>query len=82
MAVSCGETSITLFTPSGSFRMSCPMIVAVPPFGLSRQHSILMVVVFPAPFGLSSENNSPRSTDRSMPSTAVSSPNVLERLVI
>ena len=75
IAVSCGDTAITRFTDNGSCWMSCPRIVAVPPVGRSRQQSILMVVVLPAPFGPSREKSSPSSMDRSMPSTATKSSN-------
>jgi len=58
------------------------MMVAVPLLGLSRQHSILMVVVLPAPFGPNSENSSPWYTERSKASTAQSFRNDLETAVI
>ncbi len=82
MAVSCGEMSINRFTERGSSRMSWPNTAAVPLVGLSRQHSILMVVVLPAPFGPSRENNSPCSMERSTPSTAVRSPKLLDRAMV
>ncbi len=42
-----------------------------------RQHSILTVVVFPAPFGPMNPKTSPSRIFRSKASTAVLSPNVL-----
>jgi hypothetical protein len=44
--------------------------VALPPVGISRVISILIVVVLPAPFGPSSPNSSPSPTEKSIPRTA------------
>ena len=58
-AVSCGETAISDFTAVASVRILLPFRKASPLVGCVRQHSILIVVVFPAPFTPSKENNSP-----------------------
>ena len=56
--------------------------LAEPPVGLSKQQSILMVVVFPAPFGPRRANSSPRLMVRSIPSTATRFPNIRVRFSI
>src|SRR6185503_21058981 len=51
-----------------------PSTSIVPPLGWIRPSAIRIVVVLPAPFGPRKPNSSPRSTVRSRPSTAASSP--------
>src|SRR3954468_10996689 len=63
------------FTSRGSAARSRPSTRAVPAEGASRPVSILIVVDFPAPFGPRKPKNEPRATRRSMPPTAVKSPN-------
>jgi len=46
-----------------------------PASGVSRPVSILMVVVFPAPFGPRNPNSSPSGTLKEISSTAVIAPN-------
>jgi hypothetical protein len=46
----------------------------LPALGVSRPISIRMVVLLPEPFGPRKAKITPRSTSRSMPSTAVNSP--------
>src|SRR5690242_4947242 len=53
-----------------------PAIRASPEVGGSRVVSILIAVVFPAPFGPSRPNTSPASTEMVRAFTAVSAPNV------
>ena len=50
-----------------------------PPVGSDTQPIIRMVDDLPAPLGPRKPNTSPRSTSKSMPSTAVNSPNCLVR---
>src|SRR5580698_4838916 len=52
-----------------------PSISRVPLVGVSRVVSILMVVVFPAPFGPRKAKISPLATSKDTLSTAVNSPN-------
>src|SRR5215472_10387187 len=57
-----------------------PSSSIVPLVGFSSVVSILMVVVFPAPFGPRKAKISPCFTSKEMPFTAVNSPNVFTRL--
>src|SRR5580658_2832791 len=66
-------------TASGSRATSKPATVARPAEGLSRPHSIRMVVDFPAPFGPRNPKTSPRRTERLSWSTATKLPNRLTR---
>ena len=70
-AVSCGDTPISCFTCSASFIMLYPPTMASPFVGFVKQESILITVVFPAPFTPSSENNSPCRMSNVTLSTAV-----------
>ncbi len=54
--------------------MSYPATTADPAVGAASVHSILMVVVLPAPLGPRNPKISPGSTSNEIPSTAVSSP--------
>src|SRR5262245_58401027 len=54
-------------------------MLARPPSIGSSVASMDRVVVLPAPFGPSTPKTSPRRTSRSIPSTAVKSPNLLTR---
>ena len=56
---------------------SKPMIRKAPPVGFDTQPIIRMVDDLPAPLGPKKPKTSPRSTSKSMPSTAVKSPNRL-----
>ena len=49
---------------------SCPSTRAAPEVGISSVTSILIVVVFPAPFGPSKPKSSPSFTSKSIPRTA------------
>ena len=49
---------------SVSFFKSCPQILMLPPFGFISPTNILIVVVFPAPFGPKKPNISPSSTEK------------------
>src|SRR5690625_28278 len=53
------------------FCESLPLIVIVPESGINKPQIILMVVVFPAPFGPSKPSISPRLTVNETSSTAV-----------
>ena len=55
---------------------SCPPTVAVPAVGRNSVVSILTTVDLPAPFGPRKPNTSPGATERSIPSTAITSPKV------
>ena len=48
-----------------------------PTVGLASVHSMLIVVVLPAPFGPRNPNTSPVATSKSTPRTAWTSPNLL-----
>src|SRR5436305_10396052 len=61
-------------TSSRSFTTSCPATVAQPSVGLTSVHSMLIVVVFPAPLGPRKPNTSPAATSNSTPRTAWTSP--------
>ncbi len=67
-------------TSFGCVRTSWPANVARPPVGLSSVARILMVVDLPAPFGPRNPKISRPPTLKVTPSTAVRSPNFLERL--
>ena len=58
-----------------SFNTSNPEINAWPDVGFSRVVNIMMVVLFPAPFGPKRPKISPGLTEKEMPSTATASPN-------
>jgi len=66
----CGTTPIRRRTSTGRADTSTPSTRAWPPLGRTRVVRMPMVVVFPAPFGPSIPNVSPRSTRRSSPSSA------------
>src|SRR4051794_37129016 len=70
MARSYGGTPLT----------SSPASSIVPPVGSSKPAIIRRVVVFPEPEGPRKVKNSPRSTSRSIPATAQTSPYCLVRL--
>src|SRR5699024_8248917 len=70
-AVSCGETLIIRLTDCGSLMMLFPINNASPLVGSSKQVNIFIVVVFPAPFVLSSPKSSPSLTNKRRVSTAV-----------
>jgi hypothetical protein len=72
--VSWGETPITVLTDLGSRLISKPITLAVPRVGFSRQHSMLIVVVLPLPFGPSRANSSPLRISRFRLSTALTAP--------
>ncbi len=55
--------------------MGCPSRRMAPPVGASSPDTMLMTVVFPAPFGPMSPWISPRSTAKLAPSTARTPPN-------
>src|SRR5947209_16792590 len=61
-------------TCEASRSISYPLIHARPLVGWSKVHSILIVVLFPAPLGPRKPKVSPRSTSRSIPFTACISP--------
>src|SRR5690606_13203157 len=64
-------------TSSRSVTMSCPATRAVPEVGVASVHSMLIVVVLPAPFGPRKPNTSPGATSKLTPFTASKSPNRL-----
>src|SRR5579863_7855971 len=66
-------------TSSRSRTTSWPATLAAPAVGLASVHSMLMVVVFPAPLGPRKPNTSPVATSKSTPRTASSSPKRLTR---
>src|SRR5215211_2193867 len=57
-------------TSSRSRTTSWPATVAVPPVGVARVQSMLMVVVLPAPLGPRKPNTSPAATSKVTPRTA------------
>src|SRR5215510_8359694 len=61
--------------------MSSPSSRISPSVGCSKPAIMRSVVVLPQPDGPSIEKNSPAGISRSMPSTAVNSPNFLTRLI-
>jgi hypothetical protein len=69
----------SLRTSFGCFAGSMPSSRICPLVGASWVVSILMVVVFPAPFGPRNANTSPRFTSNEMPLTASVSPKRLTR---
>src|SRR6476661_3626167 len=75
----CGTTPrrARIFGPSCTGSMS--RMRNVPPDGGETQPIMRIVELLPAPFGPRKPNASPRSTSKSMPSTAVSVPNSLRR---
>src|SRR5437588_5883951 len=66
-------------TSSRSRTTSWPATVAEPEVGLTSVHSMLIVVVLPAPLGPRKPNTSPGATSNSTPRTAWMSPNRLWR---
>src|SRR5450755_701300 len=62
-------------------RTSSPATRAPPAVGLARVHSMLMVVVLPAPLGPRKPNTSPVATSKFTPRTARTSPKLLARSV-
>src|SRR5208337_382425 len=69
-------------TASGSRPTSCPATTARPDVGLSRPHSMRMVVDLPAPLGPRKPKTSPLGISRLSRSTATKSPNRLRRFSI
>src|SRR6266487_1402094 len=75
-SVSCCGTTPSLARMSAPSAIgSSPRMLSVPPEGGETQPIIRIVEVLPAPFGPRKPNASPRSTSKSTPSTATSSPN-------
>ena len=70
----CETVPITRRTAPLSETMSCPSIRAVPPLGGSSVVSMRITVVLPAPFGPSSPNVSPGSTENETASATTVSP--------
>src|SRR5579884_4524618 len=66
-------------TSSRSRTTSCPATVAEPEVGLSSVHSMLMVVVLPAPLGPRKPNTSPGATWKDTSLTASTGPKLLDR---
>jgi len=60
-----------LLTKEASFTTSCPATHASPSSGSNRVDSILIRVLFPAPFSPSKPNTSPLRTVKLTPSRAV-----------
>ncbi len=70
------NTSPMLRRTSSRWRTtSNPATVAEPAVGIASVHSMLIVVVLPAPFGPRNPKVSPRKTSNSTPATATRSPN-------
>ena len=61
-------------TALGWYCTSKPSTVAFPPVGRARVHSILIVVVLPAPLGPRKAKTSPRATENDTSFTASTSP--------
>ena len=74
---SCGTTPSRPRISTPSFAGSSPKTRSVPSVTGETQPIIRIVDVFPAPFGPRKPNASPRRRSKSIPSTALSSPNVL-----
>src|SRR5437588_882292 len=66
-------------TSSRSETTSWPATVAAPLVGFASVHSMLIVVVLPAPFGPRKPNTSPGATSKSTPRTACTSSKCLVR---
>src|SRR5947209_10699001 len=66
-------------TSSRSLTTSWPATAALPEEGFASVHSMLIVVVLPAPFGPRKPNTSPAATSKSTPRTACTSPKDLAR---
>src|ERR1700736_5379323 len=64
---------------SRSRTTSWPATEALPEEGLASVHSMLIVVVLPAPLGPRKPNTSPAATSKSTPRTASTSPNDFAR---
>src|SRR5205823_613815 len=73
-AVSCGTEPRAAYTTLVSCIMLCPRTVASPEVGFDNPLIMLMIVVFPDPFGPSKPKISPLLTVIESPSTAVKSP--------
>ena len=69
-AMSCGTTPMVSLTAWESVTTECPAMVASPPVGLSRQLSMEMVVLLPAPLGPRRLKISPSAMSKLTPSTA------------
>ena len=67
-------TPIERLTVAGSRRTSTPSTSTVPPVGTTLVVATPTVVVLPAPLGPSRPNSSPSRIVRSIPSTALGSP--------
>src|SRR5215469_16052440 len=77
-SVSSWGTTPSLALIAGPFLAgSMPSIVSSPPDGGDTQPIMRMVDDLPAPFGPRKPNTSPRLSSKSIPSTAVKSPNLL-----
>ena len=68
--MSCGTTPMSSLTAWASLVTECPAMRASPPLGRSRQESIEMVVLLPAPLGPSRLKISPSAMSKLTPSTA------------
>mmetsp|Transcript_9456 Transcript_9456/g.33802 ORF Transcript_9456/g.33802 Transcript_9456/m.33802 type:complete len:230 (+) Transcript_9456:1646-2335(+) len=75
----CGQIPTSFWTLSGFSVTSWPHRWAVPVVGCREQDSILIRVVFPAPFSPRRPKHSPRSTTRPTPPTATFPPKSLDR---
>jgi hypothetical protein len=73
---SCGTTPSRPRIAGPSSSGSIPSTSSVPPVGGETQPIIRIVELLPAPFGPRKPKASPFSTSKSIPSTAVSSPNL------
>ena len=69
-AMSCGTTPMVSLTAWGSLTMEWPATAASPPLGRSRQLSMEMVVLLPAPLGPRRLKISPSAMSKLTPSTA------------
>ena len=76
---SCGTTPSRARIAGPSATESWPRMVSSPLVGGDTQPTIRMVEDLPAPFGPRNPNASPRAMPKSMPATAVKSPNRLVR---
>ena len=75
----CPVSPISRRTFCVSFSTSWPKIFALPASGFDRVASILITVVFPAPFGPSTPQMVPAGIEKLTPSTALLFPNVFTR---
>src|SRR5665647_1349720 len=80
-AMSCGTTPIASLTAWESVTTECPSTNASPPLGCSRQESMEMVVLLPAPLGPSRLKISPWAMSKLTPSTASTTISMLSCLL-